>query len=238
MIHTFSFPTRILFGAGALDKLPDLVREQNATTVCIVTDRGLVDAGIAPRAMDLLGSVVTVTLFADVSPNPDADCVEAATRSLRESGADLVVGLGGGSAMDTAKAAALRLNHHDDWTRYEIQIGGDRNMTETVPPIIAIPTTAGTGSEVGRSAVVTLQPDNRKAVICGPKLLPKTALCDPELTRNLPSHITAATGMDALTHNIEAYLSTAYHPICDAIALGGVRRVAQNLHEAFVTARI
>ena len=105
-------------------------------------------------------------------------------------------------------------------------------MTEPVPPIIAIPTTAGTGSEVGRSGVVTLRPSNRKAVLCGPKLLPQIALCDPELTHDLPSHITAATGMDALTHNIEAYLSTAFHPICDAIALGGVRRVAQNLRKA------
>jgi alcohol dehydrogenase class IV len=105
-------------------------------------------------------------------------------------------------------------------------------MTEDVPPIFAIPTTAGTGSEVGRSSVVTLADGNRKAVICGPKLLPSIALCDPELTLGLPPHITAATGMDALTHNIEAYLSTWYHPICDAIALGGIRLATENLETA------
>ena len=219
MISTFSFPNRIIFGPGALSQLPDLVREQAPTSVCVVTDKGLIDAGIATRAIDLLDSIVTTTLFDGVTPNPDIACVEAAASHLRDHETDLVIGLGGGSAMDTAKAAALRLNHDSDLTRYEI-------------PVIAIPTTAGTGSEVGRSAVVTLRPANRKAVLCGPKLLPLIALCDPELTCGLPPHITAATGMDALTHNIEAYLSTAFHPVCDAIALGGVRRIAQNLRTA------
>jgi 4-hydroxybutyrate dehydrogenase len=232
MISTFSFPNRIIFGPGALSQLPDLVREQAPTSVCVVTDKGLIDAGIATRAIDLLDSIVTTTLFDGVTPNPDIACVEAAASHLRDHETDLVIGLGGGSAMDTAKAAALRLNHDSDLTRYEIQIGGDRHMTEAIPPVIAIPTTAGTGSEVGRSAVVTLRPANRKAVLCGPKLLPLIALCDPELTCGLPPHITAATGMDALTHNIEAYLSTAFHPVCDAIALGGVRRIAQNLRTA------
>lgn len=231
-ISTFSFPNRIIFGPGALSELPSLIRELDPRSVCVITDEGLVDAGIASRAIDLLDPIVLTTLFDGVKPNPDVECVEAAANHLRDHGTDLVIGLGGGSAMDTAKIAALRLNHPEDLTRYEIQIGGDRNMTEPVPPIIAIPTTAGTGSEVGRSGVVTLRPANRKAVLCGPKLLPQVALCDPELTHDLPSHITAATGMDALTHNIEAYLSTAFHPICDAIALGGVRRVAQNLRKA------
>ena len=206
-ISTFSFPNRIIFGPGALSELPSLIRELDPRSVCVITDEGLVDAGIASRAIDLLDPIVLTTLFDGVKPNPDVECVEAAANHLRDHGTDLVIGLGGGSAMDTAKIAALRLNHPEDLTRYEIQIGGDRNMTEPVPPIIAIPTTAGTGSEVGRSGVVTLRPANRKAVLCGPKLLPQVALCDPELTHDLPSHITAATGMDALTHNIEAYLS-------------------------------
>ena len=153
MISTFSFPNRIIFGPGALSQLPDLVREQAPTSVCVVTDKGLIDAGIATRAIDLLDSIVTTTLFDGVTPNPDIACVEAAASHLRDHETDLVIGLGGGSAMDTAKAAALRLNHDSDLTRYEIQIGGDHHMTEAIPPVIAIPTTAGTGSEVGRSAV-------------------------------------------------------------------------------------
>tara|TARA_B100001123_G_scaffold445740_1_gene598134 strand:+ start:679 stop:1833 length:1155 start_codon:yes stop_codon:yes gene_type:complete len=232
MLSTFSFPTRIRFGPGALEELPDLVREHETTSVSIITDPGLVEAGIVDRTFKLLDRVLSVSVFSDVSPNPDEDCIEAAARHLREHDAGLVIGLGGGSAIDTAKIAAFRLNHREDLTHYKIQTGGERYMTEPVLPIIAIPTTAGTGSEVGRSGVVTLRASNRKAVICGAKLLPRIALCDPELTLGLPRHITAATGMDALTHNIEAYLSIAFHPICDAIALGGIRRVAQSLRTA------
>jgi alcohol dehydrogenase class IV len=161
--------------------------------------------------------------------------MEAAVDRLRSGACDFVVGLGGGSVMDTAKAACLRLNHSLPLTEYEIQIDGHKKITGDVPPLIAIPTTAGTGSEVGRSTVITLESENRKAVLYSPKLLPAVALCDPELTLDLPPHLTAATGMDALTHNIEAYLSTSFHPLCDAIALGGIRLVARSLERAIKT---
>jgi len=232
MISQFSFPNRIVFGAGSLARLSDLLREHNAKRVLLVTDKGLVDAGLADRVQNATSDAADIILFDEVEPNPTESCVDRAAEALKSEGCDLVIGLGGGSAMDAAKAAALREHHHAPFESYEIQIGGDQNMTESVSPIIAIPTTAGTGSEVGRSSVVTLKDGNRKAVICGPKLLPTVALCDPELTVGLPPHITAATGMDALTHNIEAYLSNFYHPICDAIALGGVKLVAQNLETA------
>jgi 4-hydroxybutyrate dehydrogenase len=232
MITTFRYPNRITFGPSAITQIPDLLTEFNAKRVLLVTDAGLVTAGLADRIQSQINKTATTVLFAEVEPNPTEACVDRAAELLRSESCDLVIGLGGGSAMDAAKAAALRKNHHASFNDYEIQIGGDQNMTEDVPPIIAIPTTAGTGSEVGRSAVVTLADGNRKAVICGPKLLPEVAVCDPELTLGLPPHITAATGMDALTHNIEAYLSTFYHPICDAVALGGIRLAAGNLEKA------
>ena len=232
MISAFSYPNRIVFGPGAIARLPELLTELSARRVLLVTDDGLVKAGLVERVRSQIDEAAETILYTGVEPNPTEACVDEAAELLKAESCDLVIGLGGGSAMDAAKAAALRRNHHDPFTEYEIQIGGDRNMTETVPPIIAIPTTAGTGSEVGRSAVVTLAEGNRKAVICGPKLLPRVALCDPELTLGLPTHITAATGMDALTHNIEAYLSTAYHPICDAVALGGIRLAGENLEAA------
>ena len=232
MISTFSYPNRIIFGPGAISRLPELLTELSAKRVLLVTDEGLVKAGLVERVQSRIDTVAQTVLYTGVTPNPTEACVDEAAEWLKSESCDLVIGLGGGSAMDAAKAAALRENHHRPFTEYEIQIGGDRNMTESVSLIIAIPTTAGTGSEVGRSAVITLAEGNRKAVICGPKLLPHIALCDPELTLGLPPHITAATGMDALTHNIEAYLSTAYHPICDAVALGGIRLAAENLERA------
>jgi alcohol dehydrogenase class IV len=232
MIYRFSYPNRIVFGPGAITQLPDLLTEFGSKRVLLVTDEGLVQAGLADRVRSQIEVNAEAILFTEVEPNPTERCVDRAAELLKGESCDLVIGLGGGSAMDAAKAAALRKNHHASFNDYEIQIGGDRNMTETVPPIIAIPTTAGTGSEVGRSSVVTLAEGNRKAIICGPKLLPSVGVCDPDLTIGLPPHITAATGMDALTHNIEAYLSTAYHPICDAVALGGVQLASENLETA------
>lgn len=232
MLSTFGFPNRIVFGPGIVEQLPDLLEEHGATSILLVTDKGLLEAGIAGRIETLARGTAAVSTFDDVAPNPHLACVEAAAKQLANAAANIVIGLGGGSAMDTAKAAALRLNHHRPMTDYEIQADGHCHMTEAVPPIIAIPTTAGTGSEVGRSAVITLPDENRKAVICGPKLLPSVAVCDPELTVGLPPAITAATGMDALTHNVEAYLSTCYHPICDAVALGGIRLASRNLAKA------
>ncbi|MCZ6632704.1 MAG: iron-containing alcohol dehydrogenase [bacterium] len=230
MISTFSFPNQMVFGPGALNQLPDLLKTCNATRVLLVTDPGLVKIGLAERTLNLLQG--PATCFDQVTPNPNEACLEAAVDVMRSTSCDFVVGLGGGSAMDTAKAVCLRLNHDQSLTEYEIQNNGAQKVTAHVPGCIAIPTTSGTGSEVGRSAVITLKDGNRKAILNTPKILPRVALCDPELTLGLPPQITAATGMDALTHNIEAYLSTTYHPPCDAVALGGVRLAAQNLETA------
>ncbi|MFT5365570.1 MAG: 4-hydroxybutyrate dehydrogenase [Candidatus Latescibacterota bacterium] len=232
MLSNFSFPTRIVFGPGALSQLPNLIKEHGAKKVLLITDPGLVQAGLADRVLNTLKGHVETICFDGVEPNPTEACMEAATQVLRTNLCDLVIGLGGGSAIDTAKAACFRLNHTGSLAPYEIQVDGHLKITNAVPPLIAIPTTSGTGSEVGRSAVITNKEEGRKVVIYSPKLLPIVALCDPELTIGLPPHITAATGMDALTHNLEAYLATTYHPICGAIALGGIRLVSENLERA------
>lgn len=232
MISNFSFPTRMVFGPGALSQLPNLLKERSTQKVLLITDAGLVKAGLAERVLNTLKGHVEIACFDGVEPNPTEACMEAATEALRTSACDLVIGLGGGSAIDTAKAACFRLNHPGTLAPYEIQVDGHLKIVHDVPPLIAIPTTSGTGSEVGRSAVITNKEEGRKVVIFSPKLLPIVALCDPELTVGLPPHITAATGMDALTHNLEAYISKTYHPICGAIALGGIRLVAQNLERA------
>ena len=232
MISDFSFPTRIVFGPGAVARLPDLLGELGASRVLLVTDRGVAEAGLAQRVLDLLAGLFQAICFDGVEPNPTEACVEAAAEQIRSHGCDHVVALGGGSAIDAAKAACLRLNHPLPFNEYEARAEGYTKITAHVTPLVAIPTTAGTGSEVGRSTIITLEAQRRKAAIFSPRLLPSAALCDPELTLGLPPHITAATGMDALTHNIESYLSTVVHPICDSIALGGIRLVAGSLERA------
>ncbi|MFA6032956.1 MAG: iron-containing alcohol dehydrogenase, partial [Myxococcota bacterium] len=171
-------------------------------------------------------------VFSGVSPNPTDAQADAGAAAYRAHGADSIVAIGGGSALDAGKAVQVRINHHEPMEVYDDNIGGDAKITGAIPPLIAIPTTAGTGSEVGRSAVITVAAAGRKVVVFHPKLLPVVALCDPELTYGLPPRITAETGMDALSHCIEAYMSKGYHPMADAIALKGIRMVADNLPTA------
>ena len=150
----------------------------------------------------------------------------------KDFGADFLVAVGGGSPLDTAKLIALKTTHERPLVDYDDATGGDRFIGANVPPIIAIPTTAGTGSEVGRSGVVTLEANHRKTVIFSPHLLAKVAILDPELTVSMPARVTAATGFDALTHCLEAYCSLGDHPMADAIALGGLELCAQHLARA------
>ncbi|HEX9508137.1 MAG TPA: iron-containing alcohol dehydrogenase, partial [Myxococcales bacterium] len=149
------------------------------------------------------------------------------------SGCDGLIAIGGGSPLDTAKLIDLLVTHEPPLSRYDDATGGDRFIRDDLPPLIAIPTTAGTGSEVSRSGVATLSDTGRKTVIFSPYLLPKAAICDPELTVGLPALLTAATGMDAFTHCLEAYLANAFHPLADALAIDGIGRVAQSLEKAF-----
>ena len=225
-IYRFSFPTQILFGAGALAELPAELAKRGMRRPLLVTDRGLRRTAVFER---VLAHTPGATVFDAVDPNPVEKNVADGIEAYRAAGCDSVVAAGGGSPLDAGKAIRLKVTHDLPLAQYDDLIGGDALITSNVPPMIALATTAGTGSEVGRSTVITLAATNRKTVIFSPYLIPSLALNDPELTLELPAHVTAGTGMDALTHNLEAYIAKGYHPICDAIALGGVKLCAQHL---------
>ncbi len=233
MINVFSFPTKIIFGAGAIANLVAALREVGGKRPLLVTDKGLVASGLPTRVMELLkaGNYPAI-IFDDVASNPVEDNVVAGVTRFKTEGCDCVIALGGGSPLDMGKAIALMSTHSWPMEQYDDKFDGYKNVRAIVPPVIAIPTTAGTGSEVGRSTVITLKSTGRKTVIFSPHLMPKIALADPELTVNLPPKLTAATGMDALTHCLEAYLAQGYHPLCDAVALQGIKLAARSLVRA------
>lgn len=231
-LSQFSFPTAITFGPAARGLLVDHLRAHDVGRPLVVTDRGV---GALPLFTDLIANLAAGGLdpaaFDGVSGNPVKSQVTAGVAAYRAHGADGIVGIGGGAALDVAKAIALMATHPGDLFEYEDEIPGTRPIGP-VPHFVALPTTAGTGSEVGRSAVISDDVTHIKHIIYSPHLLADAVFADPELTVDLPADITAATGVDALTHNIEAYLARAYHPICDGIALEGLRLGAANLARA------
>ena len=230
---TWGFPTTIVFGNGSINTLADHVRRVGATRALIVCDAGVVKVGIAERVRKLLeGAGIPAAVFDRVDPNPIEPNVTDGVAAFRSHGADIIVSVGGGSPLDAGKLIALKVTHEKPLVEYDDATGGDRFIGPNVPPIINVPTTAGTGSEVGRSGVVTLKATGRKTVIFSPYLLAKVALLDPELTVSMPARVTAATGFDALTHCIEAYLSQGDHPMADGIALAGIELCAKNLPRA------
>jgi alcohol dehydrogenase class IV len=225
-VSSFSFPTSIRFGPGAVGELPAALEQLHVARPLVVTDRALLATPVFGRIAAL---VPGAPVFADVDPNPtEKNVLDGAAAYTRER-CDGIVGVGGGSPLDAAKAIRLKATHPLDLAEYDDVIDGWKRITAGVPPYVAVATTAGTGSEVGRSAVITIAQTNRKTVIFSPHLIPSLAIDDPELTLGMPPHITAGTGMDAFTHNVEAYLSRGYHPICDAIALEGAKLASDNL---------
>ena len=226
-----SFPTRIVYGKGTIKELPAELKRFGASKPLLVTDKGILQAGLLRFISPLLEHAgIKAPVFSDFAANPtDADAIRGA-EAYRQAGADSVLGVGGGASLDMAKAIALLVNHAPPLSKYDDAKGGDAFITSNIPPIIQVPTTAGTGSEVGRSTVLVI--DGTKVVIFSPYLLAKVAILDPELTVGLPPFITAATGMDALTHNLEAYVAKGEHPLADAIAIDGLRRIAANLKKA------
>lgn len=226
MISNFSFPTRIVFGPGAIDRVPDEMEQRGMKKPLLVTDAGLAKTAVFTRVRNLMPNAVVYT---GVDPNPTEQNVIDGTALYHQEGCDSVVGLGGGSPLDAAKAIRLKATHELPLAEYDDLIDGWKKVTSNVPPFIAIATTAGTGSEVGRSSVITIKATNRKTVIFSPYLIPSVAVGDPELTIDLPPAITAGTGMDAYTHNVEAYIAKGFHPLCDAIALEGTRLASEHL---------
>lgn len=232
-IVQFNFPTTIRFGANAVKELPAYLKQHQLSKPLISTDP--VIAGL-PFFKQILENLklhgISVEVFSDIHKNPVKSDVYKGTDLYDQTNRDCIVGIGGGAALDVARAIVLRVNHREDLFKYDDLIGGDIYVTNDVPHFITIPTTAGTGSEVGRSAIIADDETHQKKILFSPKLLAKIVFADPLLTMDLPAFVTAATGMDALTHNMEAFLAKNYHPMCDGIALEGMRMISLSLENA------
>jgi 4-hydroxybutyrate dehydrogenase len=228
---TITYLTTIQFGFGELETIAAGLTELKIARPLIVTDRGLAATDLIDRlraASPLLGKAA---LFAETPTNPTEEAVLAALALYREQGCDGLVAIGGGSPIDLAKGVALLAEHDGPLETYAAILGGIPKITSRVAPLIAVPTTAGTGSEVGRGSLITLS-GGRKLGFISQYLIPKLAICDPELTLGLPAWLTAATGMDAVTHCIETYLSPRDNPVAEAIALDGLKRALAHIERA------
>jgi len=230
---TYNFPTRIRFGAGVIDELGEFVKSKNLSRPLIVTDPGLAELPFIKKMSDDLKRVgVEPDLYHGIHKNPVKEDVMGGVTVFQKTFRDSLIGIGGGASLDVARAIALKMNHPGDLFDYEDSKGGEVKIVHEIPFFITIPTTSGTGSEVGRSTVISDDVTHQKKILFSPKLMAKAVFADPLLTMNLPPRVTAATGMDALTHHIEAYLSKGFHPICDGIALEGIRLISKNLERA------
>ncbi|MGQ0563773.1 MAG: iron-containing alcohol dehydrogenase [Gemmobacter sp.] len=233
----WSYPTPVKFGAGRIAELATHVKAAGLKRPLLVTDKALAPLPITARALDLLDEGgLGGAVFSQVDPNPNEHNMEAGLKVYRDGGHDGVVCFGGGSALDLGKMIALMVDQ--PVSVWELEDVGDwwtRANPATIAPIVAVPTTAGTGSEVGRAGVLTNSATHKKKIIFHPKLLPAVTICDPELTVGMPRFITAGTGMDAFAHCLEAYSSPFYHPMSQGIALEGMRLVLENLPRVYFT---
>ncbi|HVR72338.1 MAG TPA: iron-containing alcohol dehydrogenase [Vicinamibacteria bacterium] len=233
MVLQYNYPTTILYGPGAVAELGRRLAAGAGRPFVLVTDAGVVKAGLAERVgRALLAAGLQIEPFADVHANPVEEDVERGVEAFRAVGAAGLIALGGGSPMDAAKAIAVLATHDGPLSRFDDSRGGDKLITQPLPPVYAIPTTAGTGSEVGRSSVIITRDTGVKTVIFHPSLMPRMAVLDPELTVGLPAFLTAATGFDAFTHGLEAYLAKGFHPMADAVAMGCMELVVEALPRA------
>ncbi|MFY0608674.1 MAG: iron-containing alcohol dehydrogenase [Cyclobacteriaceae bacterium] len=230
---TFNFPTPIRFGSGVIDELASHLSAQGLKRPLLVTDETVAQLDFFKEIIQLMESQnLTCQTYAEMHKNPIKSDVINGGATYHRAGCDCVVGIGGGVALDVARAIVLKVNHHRDLFDYDDLIGGDQYVTEEVPYFVAVPTTAGTGSEVGRSAIISEDESKKKRILFSPKLMARQVFADPDLTMDLPPFVTAATGMDALTHNMEAYLAKNYHPMCDGIALEGMSLIAKSIEKA------
>ncbi len=230
----WSYPTSVRFGAGRIAELADATRAAGMARPLFVTDPKLAATAMVKNALGLLDAAgIPASSFADVRPNPVEANVRAGVAAFRTGGHDGIVALGGGSALDAGKLIAfLAGQHRPIWDFEDVGDYWKRADAEAIAPVVAVPTTAGTGSEVGRAAVVTDEAIQTKKIIYHPRMLPKIAICDPELTLGMPPMLTAGTGMDAFSHCLEAYCVPSYHPLADGIAIEGMRLVSENLARA------
>ena len=221
-MSTILYLSNIEFGAGAICTLPDALSALGVRLPFLISDHGLAATGLLDQVAALLP--VDGARFLDVPTNPTEDAVLAGVAAYRKSGCDGIVAVGGGSPIDLAKGVALLATHEPPLSQYAAILGGLGRIRPSLAPVVAIPTTAGTGAEVGRAALLTLS-DGRKLGFISPNLIPKRVICDPELTLGLPRALTAATGLDAMSHCIETLFSPRYNPPAEAIALDGAGRI-------------
>jgi alcohol dehydrogenase class IV len=232
-IRQFNFPTTIRFGAGAVQELPGHLLANGLSRPLLVTDPMVNELDFFKKIKESLSvKSISVEVFSDIHKNPVKSDVLKGGDAYQQTSRDCIIGIGGGAAMDVARAIVLRVNHHRDLFDYDDLIGGDQYVTEEVPYFITVPTTSGTGSEVGRSAIISDDDTHRKRILFAPKLMAKIVFADPLLTMELPPFITAATGMDALTHNMEAFISKNFHPLAGGIGLEGIFLINQSITAA------
>lgn len=231
----WNYPTSIIFGVGKINELSNQCKANNIQCPLLVTDSGLIKLPFVSKIIEQLNSNdLQCESFSDVKPNPTGSNITAGVKAYQKGRHDGVIALGGGSALDAAKAIALMVGQTQSlWDFEDIGDNWLQVNTETMAPTIAIPTTAGTGSEVGRASVIIDEDDKTKKIIFHPNMLPALVIADPQLTQALPPHITAATGVDAFVHNLEAFCSPSYHPMADGIAVEGMRLIKQWLPIAF-----
>ena len=235
LVGNWTYPTSVRFGSGRIAELGAAVRAAGMSRPLLVTDPRLAELAPVKRALDVLrGENIAAAVFRDVKPNPVASNVEAGLKALNAGGHDGVIAFGGGSALDAGKVIAFMAGQtRPMWDFEDVGDWWTRADANGILPIVAVPTTAGTGSEVGRAGVITDEATHTKKVIFHPRMMPSITLCDPDLTVGMPPAITAGTGMDAFAHCLEAYCGPFYHPLADGIAVEGMRLVKENLARAY-----
>ncbi|MEO3413365.1 iron-containing alcohol dehydrogenase [Roseovarius sp. CAU 1744] len=231
----WSYPTAMKFGAGRINELPDACAAAGISKPLLVTDKGLADLPVTQSTLDIMETAgLGRGMFSDVDPNPNEKNLDAGVAAYKAGGHDGVIAFGGGSGLDLGKMVAFMVGQtRPVWDFEDIGDWWTRADADAIAPIVAVPTTAGTGSEVGRASVITNSDTHVKKIIFHPKVLPSVVICDPELTVGMPKFITAGTGLDAFAHCVEAFSSPHYHPMSQGIALEGMRLVIDNLPRAY-----
>ncbi len=235
LVGNWSYPTNIRFGTDRINEVVEACQSSGIQKPLLVTDRGLANLDITTSTLDLLDAAgLGRAIFSEVDPNPNDKNVDAGVQAYRDGGFDGVIAFGGGSGLDLGKAIAFMAGQKRPlWDFEDIGDWWTRADADAIAPVIAVPTTAGTGSEVGRASVISNSESEEKKIIFHPKMLPVVVICDPKLTVGMPQAITAGTGLDAFAHCVEAYSSPHYHPMSQGIALEGMRLVKDNLPEAY-----
>ena len=235
LLGNWNYPTSIRFGLGRINELPEICQQVGIKKPLLVTDKGLSDLPITQKTLEIMkANNLNPGFFSEVDPNPTEENLYAGVRQYITGGHDGVVAFGGGSGLDLGKVVALMSRQKKSiWDFEDFDEWGNQADASKIAPIIAIPTTAGTGSEVGRASIITNSKTKTKKIIAHPKLLPSVVICDPELTVSMPKVITSGTGLDAFAHCVEAFSSPHYHPMAQGIALEGMRLVKNYLPLAY-----